>query len=300
MDKKSFNRKLARLRELLIITIVGSLPTPAMGVSARQTLYPLIFRHMGKKVYIQEEVEVRGAEKIEIGNEVFLFRNVRINARNDNCRIALSDRVALEIGVDIGCAGDNCTIEIGENTFIGPYTCIGGPGRIKIGKHCMIAAHTGIVANNHIFSDPVEKIRNQGLTTEGIEIGDDCWLGYGVKVLDGVTIGKGSVIGAGAVVTKDIPPYSIAVGVPAKVIGSRQKKEKVSTNRDEYVKVVKSDRTPTDRLVSLNAAIGNEQGLWVLYPYAAEDTITLESVGLSLPVATLYRQVRFDAKEDEN
>jgi acetyltransferase-like isoleucine patch superfamily enzyme len=52
-------------------------------------------------------------------------------------------------------------------------------------------------------------------------IEDDCWLGSGVKVLDGVTIGKGSVIGAGSVVTKNIPPFSVAVGVPARVIKSR-------------------------------------------------------------------------------
>jgi acetyltransferase-like isoleucine patch superfamily enzyme/putative methionine-R-sulfoxide reductase with GAF domain len=181
---------------------------------------------MGKKVFIQEGVEFLSAEKIALGDEVYLFRNVKLNAWNENCKILLGDRVALERGVDIGCAGDDCTIEIGENTFIGPYTCIGGPGNIKIGKHCLIAAHVGIVANNHIFSDPVQNIRDQGLTKKGIEIGDDCWLGYGVKVLDGVTIGQGSVIGAGAVVTKDIPPYSIAVGVPAKIIGNRQQAQK--------------------------------------------------------------------------
>lgn len=57
--------------------------------------------------------------------------------------------------------------------------------------------------------------------SKGIVIEDDCWLGTGVKILDGVTIGKGSVIGAGAVVTKNIPSYSVAVGVPAKVISKR-------------------------------------------------------------------------------
>ncbi|MBA2748254.1 MAG: acyltransferase, partial [Tatlockia sp.] len=67
-------------------------------------------------------------------------------------------------------------------------------------------------------------------TRQGVVIEDNCWLGYGVKVLDGVTIGEGSVIGAGAVVTKDIPPYSVAVGVPAKVVRSRQPVEKQFTN----------------------------------------------------------------------
>jgi acetyltransferase-like isoleucine patch superfamily enzyme len=73
------------------------------------------------------------------------------------------------------------------------------------------------------FTDPNKKIREQGFNFKGIRIEDDCWLGSGVKVLDRVTIGRGSIIGAGAVVTKDIPPYSIAVGVPAKVIDSRDR-----------------------------------------------------------------------------
>jgi acetyltransferase-like isoleucine patch superfamily enzyme len=78
-------------------------------------------------------------------------------------------------------------------------------------------------ANNHVFDDPNRLIRQQPLTCKGITIEDDCWIGTGVRILDGVTIGQGSVIGAGAVVNKDIPPYSVAVGVPAKVISKRGK-----------------------------------------------------------------------------
>ena len=74
---------------------------------------------------------------------------------------------------------------------------------------------------NHIYDDPKISIRLQGIRANGIKIEDDVWLGVGSTVLDGVTIGKGSVIGAGAVVTKNIPPYSVAVGVPANVIKER-------------------------------------------------------------------------------
>ncbi|WP_317104668.1 GAF domain-containing protein [Chroococcidiopsis sp. SAG 2025] len=224
-----------------------------MGTAARQKLYPLILRHMGKKVFIQEGVEFLGAEKIELGNEVYLFRNVKLNAWNDNCKILLGDRVAIDRGADISCAGDNCTIEIGDGTFVGPYSCIAGPGNIKIGKDCMIAAHSGIVANNHIFADPLQRIRDQGVTKKGIEIGDDCWLGYGVKVLDGIAIGKGSVIGAGAVVTKDLPPYSIAVGVPAKAIDSRLQVKEEVTHQHEYNQIAQGDLVSA-RSLSPNAA----------------------------------------------
>ncbi|MEB3336520.1 MAG: DapH/DapD/GlmU-related protein [Leptolyngbyaceae bacterium] len=68
-------------------------------------------------------------------------------------------------------------------------------------------------------------INEQGLIGLGVVIEDDCWLGCGAKVMDGITIGKGSVIGAGAVVTKSLPPYSIAVGVPARIIGKRDQQD---------------------------------------------------------------------------
>jgi acetyltransferase-like isoleucine patch superfamily enzyme/putative methionine-R-sulfoxide reductase with GAF domain len=256
MNQQSSRRKLIRLRELIITTTVGSLPKLAMGTAARRKFYPLILRHMGKKVFIQEGVEFLSAEKIELGDEVYLFGNVKLNAWNDNCQILLGDRVAIDRGADITCAGDNCTIEIGDGTFVGPYSCIAGPGNVRIGKDCMIAAHSGIVANNHVFADPLQRIRDQGVTKKGIEIGDDCWLGYGVKVLDGVTIGKGSVIGAGAVVTKDLPPYSVAVGVPAKAIANRLQVQEKVTHQHEYNPVAQGDRVSTnpsrDRAASKN------------------------------------------------
>jgi acetyltransferase-like isoleucine patch superfamily enzyme len=126
-------------------------------------------------------------------------------------------------------AANGGSIEVDANTTIGSFTSVSSFSKIKIGKDCLIASHCSIYAQNHVFADPTIAIRKQRYTLEGIIIEDDCWLGSGVRVLDGVTIGKGSVIGAGAVVTRDIPPYSIAVGVPAKVI--RQRTEQDSTEQ---------------------------------------------------------------------
>lgn len=89
----------------------------------------------------------------------------------------------------------------------------------------MIASLSGIYANNHNFADPELPIVQQGLSCQGIDLEDDCWIGSGVRVLDGVTIGRGSVVGAGAVVTANIPPLSVAVGVPAKVASQRGKNQ---------------------------------------------------------------------------
>ena len=84
-----------------------------------------------------------------------------------------------------------------------------------------IGAHVVIIPYNHLFEDPSVQIFKQGSSQQGVFIEDDVWIGAHVTVTDGVRIGKGSVIGAGAVVTRDIPPYSVAVGVPARVIKSR-------------------------------------------------------------------------------
>ncbi|KAB8317957.1 acyltransferase [Tolypothrix campylonemoides VB511288] len=227
-SKQSFFR-LKHLPESLLINLLGNIPTKVVGSNLRILLYRNIFARIGNSVYIEDGVKFLNTSCIDIGNGVNIIHGVSINASGQpNNRVYLGDKVSLERGVDMRAMKDTC-IHIDEGTFIGPYVCLAGPGNIKIGKSCLIAAHVGIFANNHIFDDPTEIIENQGLTRKGIVIEDDCWLGHAVTVLDGVTIGKGSVIGAGAVVTKDIPPFSIAVGVPAKVIKSRKAKEVVSS-----------------------------------------------------------------------
>jgi len=110
-------------------------------------------------------------------------------------------------------------ITIGDNTSIGEYAHMWGNGGIFIGNNVLIAAHCCISTLNHNYSEAIINIG--GVTAKPVAIEDDVWLGYNVIILPGVTIGQGSVIGAGSVVTKDIPPYSIAVGNPAIVIKKR-------------------------------------------------------------------------------
>jgi len=212
--------KMTRFKELVVITLLGSIPTIFFGVLLRRWIYRTIFAQIGKDIYIQDGAEFFGAMFIEFGDRVHIFRDVRIDGCRLGNRIRIGNDVAIERGVNIG-ALENTSLEIGDRTYLAPGVFIVGPGNIHIGKDCMIAANTGLIANNHKFDDPIKPIREQGNTFEGIVIEDNCWLGYGVTVLDGVTIGQGSVIGAGAVVTKNVPPNSIAVGVPARVIRQR-------------------------------------------------------------------------------
>ncbi|KAA6340154.1 putative acetyltransferase [termite gut metagenome] len=113
-------------------------------------------------------------------------------------------------------------IFIGNNSSVNPYTIVYGQGDIKVGNYVRIAAHCILIPSNHIFSDINIPICMQGLINKGIIIEDDVWIGCGVRILDGVTIEKGCVIGAGSVVTHSTVPYSVYVGIPAKKIKDRK------------------------------------------------------------------------------
>lgn len=111
-------------------------------------------------------------------------------------------------------------IRIGDDTYIGPRVVLGAAAPLEIGKNCQIGSGVNFVAENHEFSGG-RRIFDQGVTRKGIVVGDDCWIGNNVIILDGVRIGSGVVIGAGSIVTKDIPDNMIAVGNPAKLLRSR-------------------------------------------------------------------------------
>lgn len=112
-------------------------------------------------------------------------------------------------------------VQIGKHCSINPYTIIYGHGGVVIGDNVLIAGHCMIIPNNHIYVDKNKPIATQGGIKKGIIIEDDVWIGHGCSILDGVIIGRGSIIAAGSVVKSNIPPFSIVAGVPAKVIKQR-------------------------------------------------------------------------------
>ena len=116
-------------------------------------------------------------------------------------------------------------IAIGESTFVSSFVNIAAKGKVLVGRNVMLANGCRLETGTHGFEDTDRPIKQQEASSLGIVIEDDCWLGAGVIVVDNVRIGRGSVIGAGSVVTKDIPPFSIAAGVPARVLRPRVEEE---------------------------------------------------------------------------
>lgn len=107
-------------------------------------------------------------------------------------------------------------VVIGDHTRIGIHCTVIGP--VCIGSHVNLAQGITVTALNHNFSNNEQRIDEQGINTSPIVIGDDVWIGANAVILPGVTIGRHCVVAAGAVVTKDVPDYTVVAGVPAKVI----------------------------------------------------------------------------------
>ena len=130
-------------------------------------------------------------------------------------RITLARSCQLEDGVILDAYGG--AIDLGENVFLGPYVVIYGHGGVTIGAHSLVAMHCCILSSNHAVPPAGVDIRSQPDELRPTRIGRDVWLGARVTVLGGVTIGDGCIVGAGAVVTRDLPPGAIAYGTPCEV-----------------------------------------------------------------------------------
>jgi len=170
--------------------------------------------------YIATSAAIQHSD-LRLGDNVFIGDRVTIYRTGDGGPVELEDRVALYSDIIIEtCSGG--TVSIGEETHVQPRCSITGcKGSVIIGKRVEIASNCAFYPYNHAIEID-RRIRDQPLITRGdIVIEDDAWLGYGVIVLDGVRIGSGAVIGAGSVVTRDIPANAIAVGAPARVVKMR-------------------------------------------------------------------------------
>lgn len=143
------------------------------------------------------------------------------------CRIAGGDPGRILIGAHCHIAESTVMRSFAGNIEISDYVLLNygcillGNGGIQIGENSKLAPYCVVAASNHRFDDPEIAIRLQGVTSQGIKIGKDVWVGAHCVILDGAEIGDGAIIGAGAVVLGKIPALGIAVGVPAKVIKFR-------------------------------------------------------------------------------
>jgi acetyltransferase-like isoleucine patch superfamily enzyme len=151
---------------------------------------------------------------------VFMDRGVEIYARRGYGRIVLGRW--LHLGVDTALRCHEGTLTVGDKSVLGRGVSINCYLDIEIGAATLFADDIYVSDFDHKFNDLTMPIKDQGISKSRVRIEPDVWIGTKVTVARGVVIGEGAVVGANAVVTHDLPPYSVSVGVPARVIKDRR------------------------------------------------------------------------------
>ncbi len=222
-----------------------------LAARARQYLRGLPLRVRAAQVrgtvFRGRRVVVEHARQLASGPGLILEDGVFVSALSAQ-GIELGRNVTLARGATLVCTGVlarlGTGIRIGDRCGIGAGCFLAGQGGIELGDDVIIGPGVRIFSENHRFDAIGKTIREQGESRLGVTIGSDVWIGAGAIIVDGVRIGSGCVIAAGAVVTESVPPMSVAAGVPARVIRSRQAGEARPSPAPELPALVGSPFAP--------------------------------------------------------
>lgn len=193
----------------------------ALGLLLRSKIYRPFFAEFGRGVVIGRNVTFRHPSKIRLGDGVVLDDNSVVDAKGgDESGISLGKNVYIGRNTIIYCKGGE--IVIGEDVNFSANCIVFSSNKLTMNPGTMVGAYSYLLSGGEYdYKTGVPFTAQAGMETVGpLEIGSDCWLGARVTVLDGASVGDRCVLGAGAVVTHAIPKNSLAVGVPAKVVGA--------------------------------------------------------------------------------
>lgn len=191
----------------------------------RGFFYKFFFKKSSGLTFIGCNTKLRFLSKLSLGSSVTIGDNVEINALSKK-GIVIGDNVSLLNGTIIECTG--VINDLGEGLIIGNKVGIAQNcfiqvrGEVIIGNNVIFGPNVSIFSENHVFENVDLSVSEQGVSRKGVVIEEGVWLGTRSIVLDGVTVGKNSIVAAGSVVNKDVLPYSIVGGVPAKLIKMRK------------------------------------------------------------------------------
>jgi len=173
------------------------------------------------KIFIGKKLKIINKSKILVGNNVNIGEYVTLSALGKD-GIKIDDNVSIgsfsQLVVSTSYNNIGSHIFLGKNVGFGEFSYLGGAGGLEIGDDTIIGQYFSAHPENHNFNDDKKSIRLQGVSRKGIKIGKNCWIGSKVTILDGVNIGKNSVIASGAVVNKSFEDNVVIGGVPAKII----------------------------------------------------------------------------------
>jgi acetyltransferase-like isoleucine patch superfamily enzyme len=203
-----------------LIMLFASWVPGALGFLLRKIFYKSLFAEIGQGVVFGQNVVLRHPHKMKIGDNVVIDDYCVLDAKGcQGIDFIIGNHVILSRGCILSAKDGK--LSVGDNTNFGANCLVYAVKEVKIGKDTLLAAQCYVGGSMyHIERTDIPPIQ-QGSYANGVSIGDGCWLGAGVKVMDGVAIGDGVVLGTGAVVNKNIESFTVAVGVPAKVIKKR-------------------------------------------------------------------------------
>ena len=215
-----------RWRDLFLyefVQLTASWVPGALGLFLRKKLYPLLLGECGRSVVFGRDVVLRHPRKIRIGAGVIVDDGVLLDAKGgDDSGIELADGVFLGRGAALSCKGGR--IRLGPRCNVGFYTEIFASNRVEVGADVLFAAYAYVLGGGTYRTDRTDIPMNLQYDFEGkggVTIGDDVWIAAHAVVFDGVTVANGSVVAAGAIVTRDVPAKTIVGGVPAKPMAER-------------------------------------------------------------------------------
>jgi galactoside O-acetyltransferase len=192
----------------------------APSLLLRRTWLRLRLGRFGEDTLVESGVRLQYPERIRLGNGVRIASQVTLRANTEQSTgISIGDHTTLHESVLI--AANRGGVAIGRHSWVGPFCLVYGNGEVSIGDNVLIAAHTSINTVSHHYERCDIPINDQGIYCDPVRIEDDAWIGMNAVILQGVTIGKGAIVGAGAVVTRDVPAWSIVMGVPARIVSQR-------------------------------------------------------------------------------
>ena len=165
----------------------------------------------------RRQLDAQAHNALTFGRGVFIAESARLFAVPGSRRVVIGDQTYVAAGARI-----YNNVSIGRNCSVNTNCMLdGGEAGIVIGDDTRIACDASIFAFEHVFEDPSTPFRTQGVVSRGVRIGRDVGIANKAIILDGITLGDGAFVAAGAVVTHDVPALAIVAGNPARVIGTR-------------------------------------------------------------------------------
>lgn len=197
----------------------------ALGMVLRKLFWPRMFSRCGRGAVFGFGVVVRQPKKIALGDSVVISEYCILDGRSEKEVLSLEvgDRSILSNNVMLSCK--NGSISVGKDVGLNAQTIIQSTtgNAVTIGDNCVIGQRCLVIGGgNYDISNRNDLIRTSPIVDDGgVTVENNVWLGANVSVLGGVTVGQGSVAGTGAVVSRSVPPFSVCLGVPAKVVRER-------------------------------------------------------------------------------